>query len=67
MSHVQQRAVILSRRSTLRVGVIGLLLASPLPAWADAVRFDIPAQPLPAALQAFAVQSNMQLLYVYDA
>lgn len=67
MSHVQQRAAILSRPPALSVGVISWLLASPLLAWADATRFDIPAQPLPSALQAFAVQANMQLLYVYDA
>ena len=43
-----------------------MLLASPVLALADAARFDIPEQPLSSALQAFATQANMQLLYVYD-
>jgi hypothetical protein len=67
MSHVQQRAATFSRPRVLSVGVIGWLLALPLQARAEAARFDIPAQPLPSALQTFAVQANMQLLYVYDA
>src|SRR5688572_14782548 len=33
------------------------------PAAGDPVRFDIPEQPLPQALKAFAAQSNMQVLY----
>jgi outer membrane receptor for ferric coprogen and ferric-rhodotorulic acid len=42
------------------------MLATSQLAMADAQRFDIPAQPLPAALKAFAEQAHMQLLYVYD-
>lgn len=34
--------------------------------FADAQLFDIPAQPLPAALKAFAAQAHIQLLYVYN-
>lgn len=34
---------------------------------ADSARFNIPAQPLPVALRAFATQAHMQLLYQYDA
>src|SRR4051812_46820833 len=34
---------------------------------ADSQTFDIPAQPLPSALKAFAEQSHVQLLYVYSA
>lgn len=46
----------------------GLLLAAPALAIADApVRFDIEAQPLPAALKSFAAQANVQLLYEYSA
>ncbi len=46
--------------------VCGLLLGAPGLALADAQQFDIPAQPLPAALKAFATQAHMQLLYVYS-
>jgi iron complex outermembrane recepter protein len=42
---------------------IGLALSVPAVAFANSVRFDIPAQPLSAALQRFAAQSHMQLLY----
>lgn len=48
-----------------------VLLLSLCPVWAlalaDAVLFDIPAQPLPDALQAFAKQAKMQILYRQDA
>src|SRR3984885_14324213 len=44
----------------------GLILATPGTASADPARFDIAAQPLPAALKNFAAQAKMQLLYRYD-
>jgi TonB-dependent receptor len=44
-----------------------LALAAPHSASADQARFDIAAQPLPAALKAFATQAKMQLLYPYAA
>lgn len=44
----------------------GLLLTLPVLAMADSVRFDIAAQPLPAALKEFASQANMQLLYRFE-
>jgi len=46
-----------------------LLLLAPLSALAlaDALRFNIPAQPLPEALRAFADQAKMQLLYSPEA
>lgn len=37
-----------------------------VPAFADSARIDIAAQPMPAALQAFAAQTHLQLLYRYD-
>src|SRR3984957_12597522 len=43
-----------------------LMLATPGKASADPARFDIAAQPLPAALKNFAAQAKMQLLYRYD-
>src|SRR5580698_1619865 len=43
-----------------------LILATPGTASADPARFDIAAQPLPAALKNFAAQAKMQLLYRYD-
>ncbi len=46
--------------------VCGVILVMPRLAMADAERFDIPAQPLPSALKAFAEQAHMQLLYVYN-
>ncbi len=46
--------------------VWGLLLGAPGLALGDSQQFDIPAQPLPAALKAFAMQAHMQLLYVYS-
>jgi len=46
--------------------IAGLLLTAPATAVADSARFNIAAQPLPAALKAFAEQSKMQLLYQYD-
>jgi iron complex outermembrane recepter protein len=45
----------------------GLLLTAPAMAIADSAQFNIAAQPLPAALKAFAAQSHMQLLYKYSA
>lgn len=45
----------------------GVLLAAPAMAMADSARFDIPAQPLSAALKAFAEQAHMQLLYQSSA
>src|SRR3954447_20227134 len=42
------------------IGASGLAVA-------DSQSFDIPAQPLPSALKAFAAQSHVQLLYVYNA
>ncbi len=45
----------------------GVALAAPVLALADSARFNIPAQPLPIALKAFAAQAHMQLLYQYDA
>ncbi len=44
----------------------GLLIALPAMAIADSAQFSIPAQPLPAALKAFATQAHMQLLYQYN-
>src|SRR5438552_13114033 len=43
-----------------------IISAAPSPASADPQQFDIPAQPLPSALKAFAAQAHVQLLYVYD-
>lgn len=43
--------------------VCTLLFGGPTLAVADSLRFDIPAQPLPAALQVFAAQAHVQLLY----
>ncbi|HWS63294.1 MAG TPA: STN domain-containing protein, partial [Steroidobacteraceae bacterium] len=45
----------------------GLVLTVPAMAMADSARFDIAAQPMPAALKAFAAQAHMQLLYQYGA
>jgi len=61
-----ERAVIPRRRLARKIAAVGMLLASPVLALADDARFDIPAQPLSSALQAFATQANMQLMYVYD-
>src|SRR5882762_9907106 len=62
-----------SNNGLVRVAVLraracasGLLLATPGSAIADPARFDINAQPLPAALKSFAAQAKMQLLYRYD-
>jgi len=50
------------------VCVCGLALGSPAMAVADApTKFDIAAQPLTAALKAYAAQANVQLLYASDA
>jgi iron complex outermembrane receptor protein len=46
--------------------ICGLILGVPNLASADALVFDIPAQPLPSALKAFAAQAHVQLLYVYS-
>lgn len=43
------------------------LLAVPAAAMADSARFEIVAQPMPAALKTFAQQAQMQLLYEYGA
>lgn len=59
--------MIFHRYLTMKIGTVGFLLASPVFALADAAYFDIPAQAMPSALRAFAVQANMQLLYEYDA
>src|ERR1700722_2216461 len=62
-----------SRASVLKMAWLGLLatlgmaLTVPAMAMADAVRFNISAQPLPQALKAFAAQAHMQLLYQYGA
>lgn len=46
---------------------ITLLAVVPAIAIADSARFEIPGQPMPAALKAFAVQAApIQLLYVYS-
>jgi iron complex outermembrane recepter protein len=44
---------------------VGIALTLPALAMADSARFAIKAQPLPAALKAFAQQAHMQLLYEY--
>src|ERR1700728_1012702 len=44
----------------------GLLITMPALAIADSLHFDIAAQPMPAALKAFAAQAHMQLLYRYN-
>ncbi len=44
-----------------------LLAGAPAIGLAESQAFDIPAQPLPAALKAFAAQAHVQLLYVYSA
>ena len=54
----------LSRACCVRI-VCGLILVAPALAAANSLRFDIPAQPLPSALKAFAAQAHVQLLYVY--
>lgn len=36
-------------------------------AWAQTITFDIPAQPLPSALDAFAEQTHVQMLYKMEA
>lgn len=45
----------------------GLLIAGPALALAHPAHFDIPPQSMPQALQAFAAQAHMQLLYEYNA
>lgn len=41
-----------------------VLFAAPGLALADSQRFDIPAEPLASALEAFAAQAHMQLFYL---
>ena len=49
--------------SRVVIACAGLLLAAPALAMADTATFNIPAQPLGAALRVFAEQAKMQLLY----
>jgi iron complex outermembrane recepter protein len=49
-----------------RVLLLLLTLATGIASAASAFQFDMPAQPVPAALRAFAAQTDMQLLYQYD-
>jgi hypothetical protein len=49
------------------INTMALLIAAPALAHAESARFDIASQPLPAALQAFALQAHMQLLYEHLA
>lgn len=61
--------VVCNWRSTLkraRLVTVGFALAAPALAMAASAQFNIPAEPLPAALHAFAAQSHMQLRYPYD-
>jgi iron complex outermembrane receptor protein len=70
---VSDQSAHLSRGSLLKMAwtaflcAVGLSLTMPAMAFADSARFDIPAQPLPTALKAFASQAHMQLLYQYSA
>lgn len=50
-----------------RLGLIFVILPVSAFAIAQSLRFDIPAQPLPTALKAFADQAKIQLLYKHDA
>jgi hypothetical protein len=54
----------LSRACCVRI-MCGLILVTPALATANSQRFDIPAQPLPSALKAFAAQTHIQVLDVY--
>jgi len=54
------------RRQRLFWVTCAMMLVVSQVAMAQTRRFDIPAQPLPAALKAFAEQAHMQLLYVYN-
>lgn len=57
-----------ARRAAPRIGVVcALSLIAEAVLAAAPVRIDIPAQPAPAALRAFAAQADMQLLYEYEA
>lgn len=47
--------------------VLATPVAIPMVAWGESSTFNIPAQPLPAALKVFADQANMQLFYVYNS
>ena len=49
------------------ISAMALLIAAPAPAHSESASFDIAAQPLPAALQAFAAQAHMELLYEHMA
>jgi hypothetical protein len=53
-------------RDGSRLWICGVILSAPLAVLADPQQFDIPAQPLPSALKAFALQAHVQLLYVYN-
>src|SRR6186713_2293451 len=55
----------LSRGWRARAASACFLVAS-VSAVADSQTFDIPAQPLPSALKAYAAQAHVQLLYVYS-
>ncbi len=54
------------RRRAWLTFLLSLTVLVATPVLADTARFDIPAQPMPAALRAFAAQAHMQLLYRYD-
>jgi len=53
-------------RDGCRLLIWGFILNAPVAAMASPQEFDIPAQPLPSALKAFASQAHVQLLYVYN-
>src|SRR3954467_7548130 len=53
-------------REGCRLLIYGFILTAPVTVLADPQEFDIPAQPLPSALKAFASQAHVQLLYVYN-
>ena len=55
-------------RSGWGPGIAWILAVSPAMAMGSSARFEIPPQPMPAALKAFAAQAApIQLLYVYSA
>ena len=53
-------------RDGCRLLICGFILNVPVAVLAGPQEFDIPAQPLPSALKAFASQAHVQLLYVYN-
>src|SRR5580698_7867454 len=73
MEHISDPSATTSHGGYLAMGwralifTTGLLISIPALAMADSARFSIPAQALPSALKEFALQSHMQLLYVYGA